>query len=530
MWKRITALLLVFMLIIEIPVMNFYEGKAYAAALSIPLIVEGAEALYVIGGLAAGLGLYGAKKAGEAIGEAIRDWDEQTEEEQSQTVELVAADYRKFYQDILDRGLLDDEPEFKALTESLAGEGSISGERLDALLDAKDLEKDSCKTTGQNGDDNKKKKIDATGALLNMFGDIFSGVIDKLGEQLAEEEYVEPVFPDCPFPLGNGIYYIIFSLNSKFYVQRKVNESVPEYTIDLLVSSKVQNRITANLTDPLYVLNGTEWEETELTYSSNIYARWYTYPNIQLLYINVPYKFYDANGTSSYGTAILKPAIPYPGWDEPEDEPDFDTAELVSNYFTENYNYITYNNDINNYTTNNSNSFFTENHYLLSQDLDDIIRNVIVPASQTVINNYSMDTDIDQDYINTVVIPTIVNEINANLNNNTELNLKDLDITQVIDFKGTAGDGTWEDVTFFGLEKKFPFCLPFDLIRFLSILDAEPRAPCITIILPLSIIGMEDYTITFDFSMFDEVAEILRTMELLGSVIGLMFITKKIMS
>ena len=327
-----------------------------------------------------------------------------------------------------------------------------------------------------------------------------------------------------------GIYYIIFSLNSKFYVQRKVNESVPEYTIDLLVSSKVQNRITANLTDPLYVLNGTEWEETELTYSSNIYARWYTYPDIQLLYINVPYKFYDANGTSSYGTAILKPAIPYPGWDEPEDEPNFDTAELVSNYFTENYNYITYNNDINNYTTNNSNSFFTENHYLLSQDLDDTIRNVIVPASQTVINNYGMDTDIDQDYINTVVIPTIVNEINANLNNNTELNLKDLDITQVIDFKGTAGDGTWEDVTFFGLEKKFPFCLPFDLIRFLSILDAEPRAPCITITLPLSIIGMEDYTITFDFSIYDEVAEILRTMELLGSVIGLIFITKKIMS
>ena len=194
MWKRITSLLLVFMFIIEIPVMNFYEGKAYAAAPAIPLLVEGMEALLSIAALGAG---FYATTTDNSIDDILN--------QQDQYIELVEADYRKFFHDILDRGLLDDEPEFKALTESLAGEGSISGERLDALLDAKDLEKDSCKTAGQNGDDNKKKKIDATGALLNMFGDIFSGVIDKLGEQLAEEEYVEPVFPDCPF------WYILYN-------------------------------------------------------------------------------------------------------------------------------------------------------------------------------------------------------------------------------------------------------------------------------------------------------------------------------
>lgn len=64
-----------------------------------------------------------------------------------------------------------------------------------------------------------------------------------------------------------------------------------------------------------------------------------------------------------------------------------------------------------------------------------------------------------------------------------------------------------------GLDDKFPFCIPFDLIDLVSALDADPEAPKFTI----PIIKNEkygwDYSIDVDWSDFDVVAKVCRSVE-----------------
>ncbi len=84
------------------------------------------------------------------------------------------------------------------------------------------------------------------------------------------------------------------------------------------------------------------------------------------------------------------------------------------------------------------------------------------------------------------------------------------------------------DYTFAGLEKIFPFCLPFDLIDFIGVLDADPEAPKFTI--PIKVptdSGWGVYDIDIDLSKFDSVAALLRQMETLAFVVGLIMITRQ---
>lgn len=72
----------------------------------------------------------------------------------------------------------------------------------------------------------------------------------------------------------------------------------------------------------------------------------------------------------------------------------------------------------------------------------------------------------------------------------------------------------------------FPFCVPFDLIDFLGILAAEPEAPKFTwrFYAP----PVVDEEIEIDLSVFDTVASIMRTMELLAFCVGLILLTRNI--
>lgn len=73
----------------------------------------------------------------------------------------------------------------------------------------------------------------------------------------------------------------------------------------------------------------------------------------------------------------------------------------------------------------------------------------------------------------------------------------------------------------------FPFCLPFDLVRLLEALSADPVAPSFTIPFVVPALGIEE-TVTLDLSIFDEVAAIFRTGELISFVIVLIFVTRKV--
>lgn len=73
----------------------------------------------------------------------------------------------------------------------------------------------------------------------------------------------------------------------------------------------------------------------------------------------------------------------------------------------------------------------------------------------------------------------------------------------------------------------FPFCLPFDLIHLLEVLDAEPEAPVFEF--PFVVPGLAiDMVVKLDLSWLDPVMEIWRLGEVVGFVILLIFATGKL--
>lgn len=76
-----------------------------------------------------------------------------------------------------------------------------------------------------------------------------------------------------------------------------------------------------------------------------------------------------------------------------------------------------------------------------------------------------------------------------------------------------------------GKEEKFPWNIPFNIMLTLSLLKAEPQAPHFE--------GTMDFKFTtydyeVDLSQFDDVAEVLRKMEVIAFLIGLMVLTKNL--
>jgi len=74
------------------------------------------------------------------------------------------------------------------------------------------------------------------------------------------------------------------------------------------------------------------------------------------------------------------------------------------------------------------------------------------------------------------------------------------------------------------LSDYFPFCIPFDLYDFFSCLNADPVAPVIDWEIPLPTGGT--YPVKLDLSVYDPVASLLRTLQLLLFCIGLAFKTR----
>ncbi len=96
----------------------------------------------------------------------------------------------------------------------------------------------------------------------------------------------------------------------------------------------------------------------------------------------------------------------------------------------------------------------------------------------------------------------------------------------------TPGTGTEtspdEDVDEYkrDLRMIFPFCLPFDLIGLFNALEAEPVAPCFEF--PFVVEALDiDMMLEFDLSFLDDVAEMIRFLETISLIIGLITLTHK---
>lgn len=93
---------------------------------------------------------------------------------------------------------------------------------------------------------------------------------------------------------------------------------------------------------------------------------------------------------------------------------------------------------------------------------------------------------------------------------------------------GTAGEVVNPEIDPYkvSLSSVFPFCIPFDVYNMVTMFVAEPEAPhaeC-TFTLPWS---NQDYSVGWDLSDFDGVAQVCRSMELVLFAVGLAVITHK---
>ena len=79
----------------------------------------------------------------------------------------------------------------------------------------------------------------------------------------------------------------------------------------------------------------------------------------------------------------------------------------------------------------------------------------------------------------------------------------------------------------FNLADKFPFCLPFDIHKSLTLLKGSREAPYFVWSMPFGDAG--EQTITVDLSPWDDVAQILRTLELLLFIVGLAVATRNLL-
>lgn len=79
----------------------------------------------------------------------------------------------------------------------------------------------------------------------------------------------------------------------------------------------------------------------------------------------------------------------------------------------------------------------------------------------------------------------------------------------------------------FDLRGLFPFCIPFDIYNMLQAFDASPTAPHVQLPFVIESLGFS-YTIDLDFSGFDQVAAVMRQMELIVYGIALAWATSKV--
>ena len=85
------------------------------------------------------------------------------------------------------------------------------------------------------------------------------------------------------------------------------------------------------------------------------------------------------------------------------------------------------------------------------------------------------------------------------------------------------------------LRDVFPFCIPFDLIHLLNVLDAEPEAPVFKI--PIDLEAGNPFTgdkivdyhseMVIDLSDYDDAIKVIRILEIIAFLLGLMLITRQ---
>ena len=154
-----------------------------------------------------------------------------------------------------------------------------------------------------------------------------------------------------------------------------------------------------------------------------------------------------------------------------------------------------------------------------------------VPDPVTVPNPYVVpqtnpnpepDTDPDPDPQPTAQ-PSSAPSIPSNPFVDPDNNPLDIPDNAVIEIE-TGGEGTG---THRNWHLVFPFCIPYDVITVVQLFNAEPEAPSFELPIDFGAIGGV-YTFELDFSDYENLAQIVRTFEVIAFIYGLMVLSAKV--
>lgn len=166
-----------------------------------------------------------------------------------------------------------------------------------------------------------------------------------------------------------------------------------------------------------------------------------------------------------------------------------------------------------------NNTFEIHNYNTVSSNLSSNDRAVIyLTTNNNTINNNTYEGDtyttINEDGQSTSSTDETPPPPSGGGGDSTTIDFPDFDFN-IPDLNWSLGD----------LSQKFPFSIPFDLVAFYTLLNADPVAPAIDANIPLG--GFYTWRFQADFSQFDNYAVIIRNVEYIGFVVTLIYITIK---
>lgn len=519
--KRILCLLLALLFAAEGPFFLNRQAEVSAAEVVLPTVLPGAIwSLLGAAGVAAGLG----------IADSIPDSD----------YAAAAEKLKSLITDMNEQGCLPSS--LSSLVTVAADAGAATGDLTNAfcnymkeeglILENKDLEKKYSeyeKEPDKNKNEDKKKKVIGVGGdVLKKIAEALLEGFTSFGKKLQEEDSDTLNLGVWPFSVSNPYS----SYNAYVILSAEIENTVEYFAVFYSGDGTVRLNSYHPALDGIYyntsafICNGAwqilrfvsgQWisDISPITGQSPSWGGFWIknhYSYFKVLYNSRVVTMYN-HATRETASLAINPYALWEGKEFPVDSP----AVCIQNYITKNYENITYSNDVYDYSTGNTvNNFYTDNSYLLPADPADVVRDIVAPATTVVNNN------------NTTINNETVGQIGDIFHHNTTNTTNNMKMTDVINYNELIADGTFNEYTYDGLDKYFPFSIPSDIILFLNVLSAEPRAPEFDFILPLSVVGLKDYKIHIDLSSFDKLAKILREAELFSGCVGLVFLTRKL--
>ena len=307
MYKKLIALLLVFIFTVQLPFAGYQKGQVYAAA-ALPIIAGAGETLTsLICSAAACIGLVVTAK------NTSGDLKDMTAEEQEEYYNTVAENNKEAIVKLYNDGYFAGTGMEDAIRDMVAGDDAACAVSLKKFLDEKELEEGKDIKTYESGkkddDGNNKPLVAVSGKLMDLLVDVIGGAVGNMIEDKQDASTL-PYFPKWD---GYGKYnYVIYKWNGNYYLLEYNGADSLSYQMDKYNTG--DDYVFARYTSKNYILKDGIWQTADFQFSTPSTSQNGEYKfsgRAEFLYYDSAYYSFIYN-RGSYVSTEKKPANPYP--------------------------------------------------------------------------------------------------------------------------------------------------------------------------------------------------------------------------